>query len=330
MADYNYLDKGNGDGTIFGQKTTSKVAFWGVTPCDQAAALSTAATLITCSAMISATLDFVIETMASGSAKWGFVALNEAMTVMNVIANAQARTNEIEAALVAAGIIAGGTSAPSTTQYDYIGHGTDDGSILGQDSSEKVGFWGILPVDQPAAVTSALTTISATLTASVCSAVYTITVLASTSTHYGFIGEEEAGTFLMVIENIQARIASLNTKLVEIGIIAGGTDKTSSVDYDYLDKGNDDGTIMGVSTSAKLAFWGLTPIDQPAALTTALTTITVSVAAAQDTAIATFVQTSGYKFVSQDQGQTILLVVQNIQTRLGEITTALTSCGITA
>lgn len=45
----------------------------------------------------------------------------------------------------------------------------------------------------------------------------------------------------------------------------------------YLDDGNDDGTCLGQSASAKVAFWGATPATQPVvtAVTTANKTTTL-------------------------------------------------------
>lgn len=47
----------------------------------------------------------------------------------------------------------------------------------------------------------------------------------------------------------------------------------------YLDCGNDDGTVLGQSATAKVGFYGVTPVDQPATVAdatdaaTAITTV---------------------------------------------------------
>jgi hypothetical protein len=46
---------------------------------------------------------------------------------------------------------------------EYLDKGNDDGTVLGQDSSELIAFWGGTPCDQPATITK--TALSATSTA---------------------------------------------------------------------------------------------------------------------------------------------------------------------
>ena len=46
---------------------------------------------------------------------------------------------------------------------------------------------------------------------------------------------------------------------------------------EFLDKGNDDGTVLGQDSSELIGFWGATPVDQPATITTVSTTNTLGV-----------------------------------------------------
>ena len=48
---------------------------------------------------------------------------------------------------------------------DYVGNGNPDGTYVGSSSTEKVGFWGTTPVDQPAAVSSSTATATSASTA---------------------------------------------------------------------------------------------------------------------------------------------------------------------
>jgi hypothetical protein len=41
---------------------------------------------------------------------------------------------------------------------EFLDKGNDDGTVLGQDSSKLIGFWGVDPVDQPATITNVSTT----------------------------------------------------------------------------------------------------------------------------------------------------------------------------
>jgi hypothetical protein len=45
---------------------------------------------------------------------------------------------------------------------EYLGTGNDDGVALGRDTADLVGFYGVTPVDQGAAVTALVTTPTAT------------------------------------------------------------------------------------------------------------------------------------------------------------------------
>ncbi len=101
-------------------------------------------------------------------------------------------------------------------------------------------------------------------------------------------------------------------------------------EYEYLDSGNDSGTILGYSSSRLIGFWGTAPCDQAAALTTQLTTITYVSATTADYAIRILVSTAGYGFATENEAMSFLAVVANLQTRLGEIETALEACGIIA
>jgi len=61
---------------------------------------------------------------------------------------------------------------------------------LGKTSSRKIGFWGAAPVDQ------------------------------SDAFPYGFVAKNEGNTVLKVIANLQARLAEVEARLEECGIIA--------------------------------------------------------------------------------------------------------------
>ena len=83
-------------------------------------------------------------------------------------------------------------------------------------------------------------------------------------------------------------------------------------DYDYLDKGQDDGTILGKTSSRKIGFWGATPVDQPDALTPQLTALTHTAPGSPDYAIADLTTTTPYGFAAKDEGNTVLKVIANL------------------
>lgn len=99
----------------------------------------------------------------------------------------------------------------------YISDQNPDGTVLGTDSSDLIGFWGATPVDQPAALTAALTTITpADAEGTPDYAIAAITA----SSPYGFASAQEGITVLYVIQNLQARVAELEARLEEAGLIA--------------------------------------------------------------------------------------------------------------
>jgi hypothetical protein len=91
------------------------------------------------------------------------------------------------------------------------------GFQVGQSSSDLVGFWGKAPVDQPAALTAQLTTITPADAEGTPD--YAIAAITGTSP-YGFASAQEAITVLYVIKNLQVRVAELEARLEECGIVA--------------------------------------------------------------------------------------------------------------
>lgn len=338
MADYDYLDCHNDDGTVVGQKTTSKVAFWGITPVDQPTTLTTALTTI--SYVSASTLDYVIQSCTCTQTAVGFANTSEAQTVLMVVQNLQIRLGQTEAVLVEAGLIAGGTAVSTPTSYDYLGKGSDDGSILGYTTTDKIGFWGVTPCDQPAALTTVgMTSITLTATAADVYSTADIAIMVTgDDTAFGFRTHNEGTTVLMVINQLQTRMNEVETNLTEVGILAtttAGISITTSAGLNFLDKGSDDGTIIVATATAKFGFWGTTPVDQPAALTAKLATITCTAAAVPDYAIETLVSGSAaFKFGGAASGYlystNFLLAVKNLQTRMDELEARLEEVGLIA
>lgn len=91
-----------------------------------------------------------------------------------------------------------------------------DGYRVGKDSSDLIGFWGKDPVDQPAALTAQFTTLTHTAPGT---PDYAIQDLINSSA-YGFVTKDEGNTVLKVIANLQVRVAELEARLEEAGLIA--------------------------------------------------------------------------------------------------------------
>ncbi len=95
-----------------------------------------------------------------------------------------------------------------------------------------------------------------------------------------------------------------------------------------LSDGNANGTVLGQDSSDKVAFYGATPVDKPDALTAQLTTITHTAPGTPDYAIQDLTTTTPYGFVSQDEGNTVLSVIANLQARLAEVEARLEELGL--
>jgi hypothetical protein len=93
---------------------------------------------------------------------------------------------------------------------------TSGGLAVGQSSSDLVGFWGATPVDQPAAITAGLTSLTHTAPSTPDYAIQDLT----TTTPYGFVTKDEGNTVLKVLASLQVRVGELEARLEEAGIIA--------------------------------------------------------------------------------------------------------------
>jgi hypothetical protein len=108
-------------------------------------------------------------------------------------------------------------NSTSTSTKEYLGHESPDGAVLGKATTSLVAFHGSSPVDQGAALTTQLTAI--TITDAAGTPDYALSAL-TTTTPYGLSTLAEAVTLLYVIKNLQARMAEVEARLQEKGLIA--------------------------------------------------------------------------------------------------------------
>jgi hypothetical protein len=101
-------------------------------------------------------------------------------------------------------------------------------------------------------------------------------------------------------------------------------------DAGNIQVGTTTGTKIGTSTSQKIGFFDATPVAQPTELTDELTSITHTAPGTPDYAIQDLVQNTGFGFVTKDEGNTVLAVILNLQTRLNELETRLAALGLIA
>lgn len=101
----------------------------------------------------------------------------------------------------------------------YIGHDgalyLNGGTFVGS-TADLMGFYGATPVDKPAALTAQLTTLVPADAAGTPD--YAIAAVTNTGA-YGFASAAEAITTLYVIANLQTRLAEVEARLVELGLI---------------------------------------------------------------------------------------------------------------
>ena len=272
----------------------------------------------------------------------GFVEADEGQTVLKAIRTMQVRQGQIEDRLIACGLVSGGTDIADADRgdYDTIGTGEDDGSVLGAATTDKVGFWGMAPSVQVSAFTAAVTVttqpviITTVDNTDILAADGVVTLMAAQSdTGWGFKTVNNAQSFLQVIVALESRVAEIDSRLQTLGIMTGGTAKTDATKYDYLDKNNDDGTLLGRDPTAKVGFWGTTPLVRPAALTTAAITITstaFNVSATDVVVQAVASGTDSFFFIGTDALDVTTDAVRRLQTRQGEIEEVFRTTGLLA
>lgn len=96
-----------------------------------------------------------------------------------------------------------------------LSDGNSDGTALGQSATDKIGFYGATPVDKPDALTAQLTSITHTAPGT---PDYAIQDLVNSSA-YGFVTKDEGNTVLSVILNLQVRVAQIEARLEELGLV---------------------------------------------------------------------------------------------------------------
>ena len=103
---------------------------------------------------------------------------------------------------------------------------------------------------------------------------------------------------------------------------------TKSIGVAYEDQ-QLDGAVMG-KAGGTAGFFGATPTTKPAANTAALTTLTSTAPGTADYAIQDLTATGGYGFVTKDEGNTVLAVIENLQARVAQLETKLQTLGLLA
>lgn len=88
--------------------------------------------------------------------------------------------------------------------------------------------------------------------------------------------------------------------------------------------------LIGESAADPVGFHGKEPSVQGAALTAQLTTITHTAPGTPDYAIQDLTNSSGYGFVTKDEGNSVLAVIANLQARVAQLEARLEAKGLIA
>lgn len=88
-----------------------------------------------------------------------------------------------------------------------------------------------------------------------------------------------------------------------------------------------DGAVIGAS-GGTAGFFGTHPVSKGAALTAGLTHLTAKLPVSYDYVIADLTQTTPFGFASANEGQTVLTVIANLQTRVTELENRLQNYGL--
>ncbi len=205
---------------------------------------------------------------------------------------------------------------------------------------------------------------SATITATGAAVVALIAKGAASQTANLIEAQDSAGTVLVAVDDdgeLSSKSATITaTGAAVVGLtIAGAASQTANLlelknsSGTVLASVDDDGTIATdhvialnsvfvggpaakpaftfdcSDTAAKLGLFSASPVVRPTALTTQLTSITHTAPGTPDYAIQDLIATAGssYGFVSKDEGNTVLSVILNLQTRVAELETKLVALG---
>lgn len=93
---------------------------------------------------------------------------------------------------------------------------TATGTQIGTASNQLLGFYGQTAVDQPAGFTAQLTSITHTAPGTPDYALQNLVQ----NTGFGFATADEGNTLLSVVLNLQVRLAEVEARLEELGLVA--------------------------------------------------------------------------------------------------------------
>ncbi len=148
-------------------------------------------------------------------------------------------------------------------EYENLGYNPTLGSVYGRTSTDRVGFYGTVPVARP--VTLSTNQVSTTVGRSTSSASVAITT-------WGFASQVEITNAITAVSTIQSTLKAL-------GLIAGGVQASftrTSMPFQVVDYGSPDGAQFGKASTDLIAFYGATPVPKAVSSADISTATTVS------------------------------------------------------
>jgi hypothetical protein len=141
--------------------------------------------------------------------------------------------------------------------------------------------------------------------------------------------EDSAGDLIVVDTSTGAQVITITPALTVTGAITANGGITLNAG-DNIVCATSTGTKIGTGTNQLIGFYNATPVDQPAALTAQLTSITHTAPGSPDYALQDLVQNTGFGFATADEGNTLLSVVLNLQVRCAQVEARLEELGLVA
>lgn len=160
-------------------------------------------------------------------------------------------------------------------EFENLSYNAPGGAIFGATSTDKVGFYGKIPVARPVTISTNL--VSTTIGASTSSAAVTVTT-------WGFASQAE-------IQNSITAVSTMQVALKELGLIAGGVDTAltrANTLFEVVDYGSTDGAQFGRTSTEAIAFYGATPVSRIALVTANISTATTVSASTNGVATTTW------------------------------------------
>ena len=146
-------------------------------------------------------------------------------------------------------------------EFENLSYNAPGGAVFGETSTDKVGFYGVIPVARPQ--TASTNTVSTTLGINVSTNSVTVTT-------WGWASQVE-------MTNAVTAVSSMQSAMKSLGLIAGGVAPAitrATETFEIEDYGSSDGARFGNSATELISFYGATPAVRITTVTADISTAT--------------------------------------------------------